>query len=177
MGSDGESSPYLCMSDDEYAMWQATNDRVVGQYHAIAPCLDCTPEYRASQRALGTCPASILVGRVTPLPRERVGQGRQRAKLLHPCLVCGRRTTETRCPEHARIDKRKRGPGWGRRSRLARTEHPYCAQCGARTSKLHLDHVVPVALGGADGPVQVLCQTCNLRKGARLAPSGGPRTS
>jgi 5-methylcytosine-specific restriction protein A len=46
-----------------------------------------------------------------------------------------------------------------------------CRQCGAEgsTTKLHIDHIVPLAKGGSSDPsnLQVLCQRCNLEKGAR----------
>jgi len=33
---------------------------------------------------------------------------------------------------------------------------------------LDLDHVVPRALGGVNGPVRIVCARCNRRKGAKL---------
>lgn len=43
-----------------------------------------------------------------------------------------------------------------------------CVECEA-TYPLHIDHMVPLARGGSDGVsnLQVLCDRCNLRKGAR----------
>ena len=47
-----------------------------------------------------------------------------------------------------------------------------CASCGARLSvegnnKFHIDHIVPLALGGSNWPdnLQCLCRRCNLSKG------------
>jgi 5-methylcytosine-specific restriction protein A len=41
-----------------------------------------------------------------------------------------------------------------------------------QTADLTLDHVVPLALGGApDGPTQVLCRSCNTRKRHVETPS------
>jgi hypothetical protein len=34
----------------------------------------------------------------------------------------------------------------------------------AQFGKLHLDHQIPVVLGGVDGPVRLLHATCNLRR-------------
>lgn len=49
-----------------------------------------------------------------------------------------------------------------------------CAGCNAKLSKqgankYHVDHVIPLVLGGSDWPsnLQCLCPTCNLRKGAK----------
>lgn len=44
-----------------------------------------------------------------------------------------------------------------------------CQMCGDHKD-LHIDHVIPVVAGGLDefDNLQTLCQTCNLRKGARL---------
>lgn len=53
-----------------------------------------------------------------------------------------------------------------------------CVCCGA-TSDLHVDHVIAVAVGGADHPAnrQTLCRRCNVSKGAgercRLDGHGG----
>jgi hypothetical protein len=50
---------------------------------------------------------------------------------------------------------------------LARDENR-CRLCG-RGDNLHIDHVLPYSKGGPSSieNLQVLCQTCNLRKGAR----------
>lgn len=43
-----------------------------------------------------------------------------------------------------------------------------CAKCGA-TERVHVDHIVPVALGGTDARknLQALCQPCNNKKGIK----------
>src|SRR5665213_1964704 len=45
-----------------------------------------------------------------------------------------------------------------------------CKRCGSR-EKLHFDHVIPVAKGGSNiaDNIQILCETCNLRKSDKIA--------
>lgn len=83
-------------------------------------------------------------------------------------------------PNSVRSDKRNR------RARLASAEGKLsqgisetllllqkykCACCAANLRKVvvHLDHIVPLALGGRndDSNVQLLCKRCNLSKGAK----------
>ena len=65
---------------------------------------------------------------------------------------------------------RRRGhiPAAVRRAVFERDEGR-CTWCGA-TENLHLDHVHPWVRGGEDTVenLQLLCRTCNLRKGARV---------
>jgi len=45
-----------------------------------------------------------------------------------------------------------------------------CVYCGKDISDYyHVDHIMPIALGGSNGPenLQCLCPTCNIRKGAK----------
>lgn len=44
-----------------------------------------------------------------------------------------------------------------------------CACCGSKFVRFHLDHIVPLSVGGmnSDDNVQLLCQTCNLQKGKK----------
>ena len=45
-----------------------------------------------------------------------------------------------------------------------------CTRCGER-SKLHFDHIIPVAKGGGNSAdnIQILCEPCNLRKSDKIA--------
>lgn len=69
---------------------------------------------------------------------------------------------------HLLSNKRRPLSGRIRRAVFARDGRT-CAWCGA-TERLQIDHRHPVALGGTDelSNLQVLCQPCNLRKGARV---------
>lgn len=55
------------------------------------------------------------------------------------------------------------------RERILNEYNNKCARCGA-TSNLHIDHIVPVSKGGTseDSNLQVLCQSCNCSKGAKV---------
>jgi 5-methylcytosine-specific restriction endonuclease McrA len=46
-----------------------------------------------------------------------------------------------------------------------------CRNCGS-DQELHFDHVIPRALGGSNlaENIEVLCRTCNLKKGSKLLP-------
>ena len=45
-----------------------------------------------------------------------------------------------------------------------------CVRCGSK-AELHFDHIIPVAKGGGNtaANIQVLCQTCNLKKSDKIA--------
>jgi hypothetical protein len=45
-----------------------------------------------------------------------------------------------------------------------------CVRCGSK-DKLHFDHIIPVAKGGSNLPVniQILCEVCNLKKSDKIA--------
>lgn len=47
-----------------------------------------------------------------------------------------------------------------------------CIRCGSKEG-LHFDHIIPVAKGGgnSEANIQILCQTCNLRKSDKIAVS------
>lgn len=99
---------------------------------------------------------------------------------------CGELTTGSRCPEHQRRlntlttrAKRRRRPYDGaERDRRAAAVAEHIALHGYwcpgwnvpehQSADLTADHVHAVAAGGReDGPLAVLCRTCNGRKGAR----------
>ena len=53
-----------------------------------------------------------------------------------------------------------------------------CWNCGS-TKNLHFDHIIPRSWGGSGlaENVELLCEACNLRKGARLFTPAAPRSS
>jgi 5-methylcytosine-specific restriction endonuclease McrA len=44
-----------------------------------------------------------------------------------------------------------------------------CRKCGSQ-ERIHLDHIIPVSKGGSDAVenLELLCQSCNLSKGAKI---------
>lgn len=50
---------------------------------------------------------------------------------------------------------------------FARDGH-VCSYCGAQDGPFHVDHILPVALGGSNDPdnLTIACKACNLSKGA-----------
>jgi len=52
---------------------------------------------------------------------------------------------------------------------LLKLQKGKCACCKAKLGSYHLDHIMPLALGGAnsDDNIQLLCPTCNLQKNAK----------
>ncbi len=109
------------------------------------------------------------------------------------CTLCGVLTSRagSRCAEHARQSNRSRHNAlystraWQRLSarvlRAWRGEHGnWCPgyQRGAHpASDLTVDHVVPLAAGGAPFDIDntaVLCRSCNSTKGASEADRGDP---
>ncbi len=109
------------------------------------------------------------------------------------CTVCGVVTSRagSRCLEHARLSNRSRHNvlystrEWQRLSarvlRAWRGEHgnwcPGYQRPSHAAGDLTVDHVVPLAAGGAPldiGNCAVLCRSCNSTKGASEADRGDP---
>jgi 5-methylcytosine-specific restriction protein A len=83
-----------------------------------------------------------------------------------PCLECGALTRGTRCPAHTQRQGSTRA--WRNlREQILYRDDWRCQECGALAT--HVDHIVAHANGGSDhhNNLQALCETCNLRKGAR----------
>ncbi len=115
------------------------------------------------------------------------------ARAVKLCTVCGVATSRpgSRCTEHARQSNRSRHNAlystrqWQRLSarvlRAWRGQHgnwcPAYQRDGHPASDLTVDHVVPLAAGGAAldiGNCAVLCRSCNSTKGASEADRGDP---
>lgn len=92
-------------------------------------------------------------------------------------LIANRVAWARQNPEKARIvvqNRRARKSGGklsaGLAQKLLRLQRGKCACCGKRLgSNYHMDHIVPLALGGehADRNIQLLTATCNMRKNAK----------
>jgi hypothetical protein len=105
---------------------------------------------------------------VRALARERERRRRRRLERAHAALAPEEAGAATAA---GRARPRRRDP-LVREVRLAvwRRDGGRCVACGA-DFELQFDHVIPVALGGADTVenLQVLCAPCNQRKGAAIA--------
>lgn len=55
------------------------------------------------------------------------------------------------------------------KARVWERDNGRCVMCRA-TNKLHFDHIIPVAKGGGNSVdnIQILCQTCNLKKSDKI---------
>lgn len=104
-----------------------------------------------------------------------------------PCLACGALTEDSRCPTCARqfhnLRRRGRHPSksnpeydtaWRKVRDKARRLQPWCSRCGA-TEDLTCDHSEEAWKRKAAGKpirlcdVDVLCRSCNARKGPARA--------
>jgi 5-methylcytosine-specific restriction protein A len=120
----------------------------------------------------------------------------QAARAMKLCTVCGVATSRpgARCTDHARQSNRSRhnalysARAWQRLSarvlRAWRGEHgnwcPGYARPAHPAADLTVDHVVPLAAGGAPfdiGNTAVLCRSCNSTKGASSDRGGVAHTA
>lgn len=99
---------------------------------------------------------------------------RPRLRTLRPRLATLDTQRVQTLPLNPDATPRQRGRAWmERRGRWLR-EHPLCAHCAAQgrvTAAREVDHVIPLADGGADheGNFQSLCSDCHAAKTAREA--------
>lgn len=77
-----------------------------------------------------------------------------------------------RVSQHNRRDRLSTGRISSERiQHLLKIQKNRCCYCGAKFTGIgyHADHIIPLALGGpnTDDNIQLLCPTCNLKKGAK----------
>lgn len=103
--------------------------------------------------ALGAADVEALVG-------ERERRKRRRLERAHGLLAGDRQGRSG--PARAAIPREVRLAVWSR-------DGGRCVECGA-DALLQFDHLIPVALGGSSAAanLQLLCDSCNQRKGATL---------
>lgn len=103
--------------------------------------------------------------------------------MLRLCPSCGRVVGKRcrRCKPSQPKNPVYQTSTWRRRSRVALRRHralpdPSCPSCGRREdpaipgTRLTADHTDPLARGGdPDGPITVMCSSCNTRKRWRQA--------
>jgi len=82
--------------------------------------------------------------------------------LQRPCLICGRLTNTSHCPDHAPNTGRGSTRRWRvLRERVLERTGGRCERCGAPAREIH--HVAPVWAGGGDSsPLLALCAACHL---------------
>jgi 5-methylcytosine-specific restriction endonuclease McrA len=85
-----------------------------------------------------------------------------------PCLVCGRLTEKSRCPDHPRArapsTRAWHAPGAAKlRRRILRRDGYLCTRCGRLAAHVH--HIIPAAAGGSNDPSNLtsLCADCHRR--------------
>ena len=87
-------------------------------------------------------------------------------------LTLEERLDQKRLAKHTRAVRQRGGTGRltpGIMKRLWFLQKGVCPVCRKKLTRYHLDHIFPLALGGAhtDDNVQLLCPACNLAKGAK----------
>jgi 5-methylcytosine-specific restriction endonuclease McrA len=140
-------------------------------------CSDaCRKVARTATKAAfkGTAKGAACEQRWRKSPTKRATDGRYRTSAKGRAVAVARVTRQ-----------RKASPYHAARKRLTETA-PYrklraeliatigaCEECGS-TARLTLDHIVPMSKGGKHerSNVQLLCRSCNARKGNRL--TAGP---
>mgnify|MGYP001586745391 CR=1 FL=1 len=138
---------------------------------------------RAQKRRAYARKRALRPARVVLSPEER--KARRRASYERWFLKNGGKHRIKRSPEeerefrresrriekHARKARKKANGGRmsrGLKSRLFEAQKGCCAFCHDPLAVSHLDHIMPLALGGSgnDHNYQLLCPSCNIKKGA-----------
>lgn len=108
----------------------------------------------------------------TPEHKKRRADYYERNRERHNADMAARKKAKPEDVRRHAANRRARIKGAGGKlspdieSRLMNLQRGCCANCLCRPLKFHLDHIVPVSKGGAsvDSNMQLLCQTCNLKK-------------
>lgn len=153
-------------------------------------CCDCGVTVKAGSASAKRCsPCSALNIKKLRKSMERKYQKKAR-KSGKNCSRCGKPTGKPgicdRCSKYV-IDWKKANPklvAAAKKKRVSQRRSTYwklldsllvkqkgkCALCGKKAEKWHLDHKIPVSLGGCSEPFnfQALCVWCNLHKGAKI---------
>jgi 5-methylcytosine-specific restriction endonuclease McrA len=100
--------------------------------------------------------------RYRELNREKVRESRQRFRDANPDYDLVNSQNRRKRIAGAKLPK-------GIYTRLLKLQQGMCACCKKKLDEYHLDHVIPLAMGGEhhETNVQLLCPPCNLSKGAK----------
>lgn len=101
--------------------------------------------------------------------------------MMKPCLVCGEPSTSTRCEQHTepkvdnrprdRVTRTNRAP-WKNLSARLRRMQPWCSIPGCDDTDLTIDHIIPLAEGGAPYDLDNLRVLCRRHNSARTRGDG-----
>jgi len=94
--------------------------------------------------------------------RAAVGAACAAALVAAVALLRQRRAAAPQAPRREPVPDRVRHEVW-------RRDRGSCVDCGSR-ARLEFDHIIPVSLGGSNTArnVELRCEPCNRRKGARI---------
>jgi 5-methylcytosine-specific restriction endonuclease McrA len=145
------------------------------RYSTGKPCGNGHVAHRLT--STGTCVECLRIGarvyRAAHPGKARTSVRLSTARLLSDPEARRRRRIQMNKSDHARRAAKTNAGGIYTVDdivRLTNLQKGRCACCGKRR-KLTVDHIVPLARGGSNGPtnLQMLCVSCNSSKGSRDA--------
>lgn len=141
---------------------------------ALAAYRASHPEAVKRQRGRSNAKWRLVIRRYGADRRAWVKAARIWWVITHPAEVAKWAAERDRKLRHqkmvARQNRRAKERGGklslGLQGRLWALQRGRCAVCRGRMTSFHLDHVIPLALGGpnVDQNIQLLCPPCNIRK-------------